>query len=449
MKVQLHAIAVALLSISLLGCSDDDDDHPAQPAASAQLRVIHASADAPAVNIIAGGATAVSALEFEDASDVLDVAAGTLTVAVEGILPGDDATVIGPVDLDLDADTRTDVIALNAVSSIEPLLVTVPAQADDAGAVRVTVVHGSPAAPQVDVYVTAPGADLAASTPVGTFAFKQTLGPVEIPAADYQIRVTAAGDSSAVVFDSGTVSLAAGKDLLIVAIPNTQTGSQPINLLVVDGNDDATLLDVNAGADLRVAHLSADAPAVDIVVNDNVGTPLVDALAFPTATGYVNVPADTYNVKVAADADNAVVVIDADLTLAAGTAYSVFAVGQLASIEPLVLEDDRRRIATEARVRLVHASSIAGNVDIYVTAPGADINSLTPTLSAVPFKADTGLLSLAAGDYSISVTPANSKTVALGPLDVTLENGKLYTAVARDNATLDGVDVLLLDDFVN
>ena len=138
-----------------------------------------------------------------------------------------------------------------------------------------------------------------------------------------------------------------------------------------------------------------------------------------------------------------------DLTLEAGTAYSVLAVGQLASIEPLVLEDDRRRIATEARVRLVHASSLAGNVDIYVTAQGADISAQAPTLSGVPFKADTGLLSLAAGDYSISVTPANSKTVALGPLDVTLENGKLYTAVARDNATLDGVDVLLLDDFVN
>ena len=67
-------------------------------------------------------------------------------------------------------------------------------------------------APEVDVYATAPGADLAASMPVGTFEFKGDLGPVEVPAGDYQVLVTEAGDAAAIVFDSGTVSLADGDD---------------------------------------------------------------------------------------------------------------------------------------------------------------------------------------------------------------------------------------------
>ena len=39
------------------------------------------------------------------------------------------------------------------------------------------------------------------------------------------------------------------------------------------------------------------------------------------------------------------------------------------------------------KVRLVHGAPNVGQVDIYVTAPGADINTATPALTAVPFKA--------------------------------------------------------------
>ena len=142
------------------------------------------------------------------------------------------------------------------------------------------------------------------------------------------------------------------------------------------------------------------------------------------------------------------VVINAPVTLSAGVQYSVYAVGTLATIAPLVTTDDRRRLATQGKVRIIHGSPSAGNVDIYLTAPGAGIATATPILTSVPFKADTGFLSVAAGSYDVTVTPAGTKTAAIGPATITIANKGIYTAVARD-AVGGGtpLGLILLDDF--
>lgn len=398
----------------------------------ATVRVIHASPDAPKVNLWVNDAVAASALDYQESTGVLSLNEGTYNVAVEGIIPGGNAVVIGPVDLALAGNTHYDVIAVNSVSNIEPLVLTDTESLSDTANVRVRVAHLAAAAPEVKVYVTAPDADLASSTALGSFAFKDTLGAVEVPAGDYQIRVTLADDT--VVFDSGAVALAAGKDLLVGAVPNVATGSSPIQLVVFDGDDVIVINDKNAGANLRVVHASADAPAVDVLANDST-TPAIADLAFNEATNYLNLPADTYNFKVAPTGTTTPVVINSDVPLASGTEYTLLAVGALANIEPLLLTDNNRKVATEAKVRLVHASTLAGHVDIYVVAANASIVDATPAFSDVPFKAETGYVSLAAGSYDVIIAPAGTKTEAI-KATLTFANNTVYTAVARDGVNL-------------
>jgi hypothetical protein len=436
----------------LAACDSDDDFTPAvvpdtPPAATLKVQVLHGSPDAPAVNVLVDGGEVLGDVDYKIGSSQLTLDEGTYTIQVDGILPGGDATVIGPVDLDLAGDTIYTIAAVNDVAAIEPVVISQPDTAVSAGAARLFVLHGAAAAPQVDVFVTAPGADLAASAPVGTFSFKEIIGPAEVTAGDYQIRVTAAGDSSAVVFDSGTVTLTDGDDLTIAAVPNTSGGAAPISLVALNGAGSLEILDVNTPTSLQVIHASPDAPAVDIVVNGGV---LVPGLAFPDATGFVETPGDTYNVAVTvAGNPGAVAIGPVDLDLTPGVRYSVFAVGELAAIEPLILTDDPRRVATNAKVRIVHASPTAADVDIYVTAVGADINAQEPTLENVPFKANTGFLALAAGDYDVTVTPTGTKTAAIGPATISVSDGGIYTAVARDPLPGEAeFGLIVLDDFL-
>ncbi|MEL7296370.1 MAG: DUF4397 domain-containing protein [Pseudomonadota bacterium] len=442
--------AVAILStLTLTGCDlfdDDDDDAPPPPAA---LRVLHASPDAPAVNVLINGDVSIAGANYKDGTGFGAILPATYSVQVDGITPGGDVTVIGPVDIELESDTTYTIIATGEVADIQPLIVSNAVEAISAGNARIEVVHGAPNAPAVDVYATTPGADLASSTAVGSFSFRGTLGPIEVPSGDYQIRVTLAGDPATVVYDAGTVTLSEGVDLLLTAVENTGNGDSPISLVGLDGLGALELLDVNTPASLRVIHNSPDAPAVDIVVNDDFDAPLVEDLAYPDFTGFVDVPADDYNVKVTPANDAGTVVIDADLTLDAGTEYSVYAVNTLANITAQVAVDDRRSIATEAKVRIIHGSPTAGNVDIFVTAPGADLANETPAFTDVAFQADTGYVSLAAGDYAVTVTPTGTTTAAIGPANITIADGGVYTAVARDPLPGEtAFGLILLDDFV-
>lgn len=445
-------VTAATLAVVLAGCSDSNNKKPDEvvpPPAQFKVQALHASPDAPAVNLSIGSAT-ISDVDYKEGTGALALDVGTYTVKVDGILPGGNATVIGPVNLAFAADTLYSIIAVGNVADIEPLILTQPDTAVPAGSVRLRVVHAAPMAPQVDVYLTAPGADLTLTAPAGTFSFGQDLGPLEVPAGDYQARVTLTGDASAVVYDTGTITLASGSNLLLAAVENTATGTAPISLVALDGTGSSQILDSATPSDLRVVHASPDAPAVDVVVNDDFANPLVSGLAFPDFTPFVSVPAATYNVKVTDSATQTVVPIDADLELMAGVRYTVLAVGDLANIEPLIATDDARRVATNAKVRIIHASPTAQNVDIYVTAPGADINTVAPTLAAVPFKANTGFIALAAGAYDVTVTPTGTKDAAIGPATITVENGGIYTAVARDAEGGAGgapLGLILMDDF--
>lgn len=432
-------LSIALLAVALTACDSDNDPTfvVPPPAATFDIQVLHASPDAPAVDVLVNGSAALQNVDYKVGSGRLELDEGTYTIAVEGILPGGNAAVIGPVDLTFAADTIYSVVAVNDVSNIEPVIVEQPRTAVAAGSARLNVLHAAANAPQVDVYVTTPGADLAATAPVGSFAFKGTIGPAEVAAGDYQVRVTPAGDPSTVVFDSATIALNDGDDLFIAAVPNTlpatNLSASPISLVVLTGAGSAEILNAGTTASLRAFHASPDAPAVDIVVNDNFAAPLVEDFEFTQVAGYVPVPPADYNIKVAA-ANTMNAVINADVTLDAGQFYDVLAVGPLASIAPLVLNDDPRVVNTHAKVRIVHASPTAQDVDIYVTAPGTDITTVTPTFSVIPFNASTGYVSLPAGSYDVTVTPAGTTDPAIGPANFVFENGDVVTVVAIDAA---------------
>jgi hypothetical protein len=195
-------------------------------------------------------------------------------------------------------------------------------------------------------------------------------------------------------------------------------------------SDDDSTGPAAAEAGVRVVHASPDAPNVDVLVDD---APVLSGVPYLTASSYLPVPSGSRNVKVNA-AGTSTTVIDADVDLATGIDYTVIAGGLTSDIGPIVLEDDRSAPSSgNVKVRAVHGAPSAPAVDIYVTAPGADIAGATATLSNVPFGAASDYLSVPAGDYQVRITPAGSKTVVIDSGSLTLTAGQVRTAIAVDS----------------
>ena len=181
-----------------------------------------------------------------------------------------------------------------------------------AGKAWVRVLHASPDAPKVDVKVN--DADVLTDVAFGTIS-----DYLPVDAGTYNVKVCAAGTDTCVIdadltFADGSKTTVAATNLLASIQAQVLTD---------------TAAPVADQAQVRVVHFSADTPAVDVLTQDG-STKVVTDLSYPDATDYLALAAGSYDLKVCANADNSVCPLDPGaLDLAAGTAYSVFAVGSL------------------------------------------------------------------------------------------------------------------------
>ena len=243
------------------------------------LRALHASPDAPPVNIVVDGAEVLSGVDYAVGSGFLGVGQAAnvtetgadVSVVVNAITPGGEVEAIN-ADLPLEFGTETTVIATGTVANdglpLPVIAVTNPIGEPIAdGSFRAQVVHGAPSAPPVDVYVTTLDAPL--DTPINALPleFGQSTMQLERPEGNYQIRVAVPGTPPTVVYDSGEIPLAAGADLLIVAVDNVGVGDSAVQLVALDGTEATTIYDAATGAAAVAVHLSQDAPAVDILAD--------------------------------------------------------------------------------------------------------------------------------------------------------------------------------------
>jgi hypothetical protein len=181
-------------------------------------------------------------------------------------------------------------------------------------------------------------------------------------------------------------------------------------------------------ANVRVAHVSPDAPNVDVYVD---GDAVLEDVAFGVVSDYLEVPAGDRQVEITAAGDPDTSVFDDAVTVAADTDYTVAAAGEISeegseAFAPIVLEDDNSEVGgNEARLRAVHVSPDAPAVDI--TAAGGDV----VLFDGVAF-GESGYTTVEANDYTVQIrgdTESNDGDV-VADFDVSLDGGTVYTAFA-------------------
>ena len=204
--LRFPVLAMALFAtVSLTGCGSDDN--PVAPTPQARVMAVHASPDAPAVDLLVDGAVAGTGLAFPNNTPYLSIAAGTRNVKVN--VAGTTTTVI-EADLPVTAGVSYTVFASDVVASIGAVVLTDDLTAPAAGTAHVRFVHLSPDAPAVDVAVKG-GPVLFANK-----AFKQYTAFTPVAAGTYDLEVRLAGTTTVALPLNG-IALQAGKIYTVFA----------------------------------------------------------------------------------------------------------------------------------------------------------------------------------------------------------------------------------------
>jgi hypothetical protein len=218
-----------------------------QAADQARVRVLHASPDAPNVDVYANGNRVLSNVPFKTASDYLAVPAGTYTFEVRPAGAAANSTPVISATADLGAGMDYTVAAVDKVAQISARILVDNNAMPAAGKAHVQVLHASPDAGPVDVALKG-GPVLVPNLPFG-----EQQGPLPVDAGTYDLEVRAAGTSTVALPLDG-VRLEAGKVYTFAAVGLAQ-GQPALSVLpiaytpmpvTVPSTGDAGLLDAQS-----------------------------------------------------------------------------------------------------------------------------------------------------------------------------------------------------------
>jgi len=373
-------LALGLAGALLAGCSSSTSNNPDGGADTATLAVLHASPDAPAVDIYARGISTplFANVSYGGSKAPLSVPAGTpVTIDVR---PAGAAPTTTPVytagPLTFMAGQAYTAIAAGLLASTDPASsfrilpledgFTMPA----AGKVRVRIVHAGADAPTVGLDVNNDGTIEVPS--LARFADTGAAG-VELPAATALQVGIVAGSPAAKVTAFTIPALPAGTEVYVVAtgllskLPRESEGFA----LLAEG---AGLIQQNPT--LYALHAGADAPAVDVYA----GSAKLTSLSFgqlsapiqvpPSSTGYTltffpagtsptGTPAATATTPAVAAGQRYLAIATGLLSGAGSTAFQLQAVQEGFTID-----------ATQANLRVIHSSPDAPEVDVGTVTSG-------------------------------------------------------------------------------
>ena len=248
---RLEMTALAGLAVATLACGTKDAPGPLQPMGpTGRMRVVNVITDTTRgrINVIVDGLPFGVNLTYTQSTPATLPAPSTAPYAA--VLAGDRPIVLKrTVDTTVTVGTFTVAVGANedrtvyafgpgGGGAIGVFPTTDTNTVPPAGQSRLRIVQMSPAFGALDVFVTAPGADLATATPAAAnLAYQRVSSYFAVPAGTYRIRAVPAGTAPAdrasmAVIDLNNVVLAAGSARTIVTADNN-TGGPPLRAFLL------------------------------------------------------------------------------------------------------------------------------------------------------------------------------------------------------------------------
>lgn len=405
-------VPLCLAALTLAGCGLN----PSGNGTGTSLRVANFITESTSVSVTVGGNSFMSGAPFEAITPYQDIPAGTYTFNVN--LAGAAAPAFTTSNALINVTAYT-FLTSGATTNVNGILLT------DTPLINVTsdnfalrLANVSPTAGGIDVYLTAPGADLKQSAPFVTgMVYGASSSFVIVPVGNYELRLTRTGTKQ-VIFDAPMPSVAQSSAQTVVAY--SRGSSQLVNVALLTTAGAATIIN-NKLAQFKIINASSVPSSLNLFVD---GTLTLANIPYTGFSNYQDLNAGTRTITVEASATPGATLLTTSPTLAGGTDTSIALYGGAGSLGALVLTDANVTTSVgRAQVRFVNVSPDLPSIDAYANGTLAASGVVENSASAYAQLDAT----VDGTSYEFDFKLAGTTTQVLSVPGVNLVTGGIYT----------------------
>jgi hypothetical protein len=402
---------VCLAALAVAGCKVRTINYfPPHPA---QVRVLNLLADSGGVDVQIDGATAFSNVAFQTATGYQTYENKTTQFAVTF---SGTTTQIGSFSFALGGEQPYTLVVYGATTAPQMTMVAEVASAPVNGNVQLAVFNAAQNAPSVDIYVTAPGVDIATVDPnFFGVAYSGTSFNLAFPPGTYQIQITNNGTKN-VIYDSGGTAYTPNVALSFIAYA---VGSGAlVNAAVLQSKGPYTTLNTIFSR-IKAVNGATGSGAVNQLQGN---VPINPNVAYPAASTYTKTATGPTTVNFEATATPGATIASVQGTLAPANDYTTVVAGLPGAQQAFLLQDSNIVPPSGGdRVRFVNASVGSNPVN-------ASING-TVLATGVAFGTASGYATTTPATVTVVFTDAATGAVVASQEGVVItanQTGSIY-----------------------
>jgi hypothetical protein len=327
------------------------------------------------------------------------------------------------------------ILVLISLLAARPLMSTLAADSVvDQDTSYLQVAHLAPFAEDASVTI-----ELNGMPALTGFDYGDSTAYIELESGSYDIAVIPSGATDPAI--EATVMLEA--DTYYTAVAVGDGVNQSLDLVLLE--DDLTP-PAEGEFHLRLGHLAPFAMGAGVIADVRLfdGTPVLENVDFGDVTGYIPLPAGTYDLVITTPGGGDILIDPAPVTFTEGMIVSAFATGEGANqdLGVFALPADAEGFflpLAMANLQVAHLAPFAEDASVTIELNGA------PALTGFNYGDSTPYIPLPPGTYDVAVIPTGATDPAI-EATVELERLSYYTAVAVGDGVNQSLDLILLED---
>lgn len=300
---------------------------------------------------------------------------------------------------------------------------------------EVRFAHVNAVLADIDIYFDPPGTVPGTNPPAATLTFGSIGSATDFEEGSYVMTVTAAGDPGTVYFTSRETALLSRSARVITIFEGDLNDTAPVVVnSMTSGGSSLAFADANYPAQTRFVHAASTLEPVDIYDDEALTSLVYAGLPFESSTPFFAAPEETTTYYFTPASSTATILFEE--TIAAqtlGSFTNIYTIGDTDAWLATRTLATRAPVSSSARIQIYHAALNHEDVDVYVLDRDVPITEdATPSLVNAEYGLPTLTLSRPAGNVDLYITAPGETTVLAGPypIDATLDS--VYELVLVD-----------------